>query len=347
MAEQVPEQRSTGDSEPAETNDPWAAAVAEQPGNDVLDRRPEPTEEVEREPSEREQPAAVPEPTGPGTLVVFGAGLMGSGIAQVAAAGGWSVTMRDVGRSELDRGLSAIHASLAKFVSKGTITPDAAATTLERIGTTTDPDVVAEADLVIEAVFERTDVKQEVFRQLDRTAKDDAILATNTSAIPITKIASATERPERVIGTHFFSPVPLMPLLELVRGRHTSDETVAAAKSFGESIGKTCIVVERDVAGFVATRLISTLVMEAIRLYEAGVASAEDIDTACKLGLGHAMGPLATADLTGVDIIRHATSNIWDETADPQFFPPELLSRMVDAGELGRKSGRGFYTYDG
>lgn len=339
------EQRSTDEPE---SGDPWAAAVAEQADAEVVDSPAADSAAIRGEPvpDEESATAAAPDEAGPGSLVIFGSGLMGSGIAQVAAAGGWSVTIRDVGRSQLERGLSAIHASLAKFVSKRTITPDDAAATLDRISTTTDPDTAAHADLVIEAVYEHLDVKQEVFRYLDRVARADAVLATNTSAIPITKIAAVTERPESVVGTHFFSPVPLMKLLELVRGRRTSDETLARARAFGDSIGKTCIVVERDVAGFVTTRLISTLVMEAVRLYESGVASAEDIDTACRLGLGHKMGPLATADLTGIDILAHATSNVWDETADPQFFPPELLARMVDSGEHGRKTGRGFYSYD-
>src|SRR5690606_16411671 len=185
-----------------------------------------------------------------------------------------------------------------------------------------------------------------LFAELDAVCRDEAVLATNTSAIPITKIATATSRPESVVGTHFFSPVPMMSLCELVRGLRTSDDTLATARSFAESVGKTCVVVNRDVAGFVTTRLITALVMEAVRLYESGVASAEDIDTACKLGFGHAMGPLATTDLTGLDILHHATTNIYDETADAKFFPPETLTRMVAAGEFGRKTGRGFYTYD-
>ncbi|HKE67698.1 MAG TPA: 3-hydroxyacyl-CoA dehydrogenase family protein, partial [Nocardioidaceae bacterium] len=189
-------------------------------------------------------------------------------------------------------------------------------------------------------------VKQEIFRALDKIAKADAVLASNTSAIPITKIAAATERPERVVGVHFFSPVPMMQLVELVRGYKTSDETLATAREFAESVGKTCIVVNRDVAGFVTTRLISALVMEAVKLYESGVASAEDIDIACQLGFGHPMGPLATTDLTGVDILRDAASNIWAECADDKFYPPEILSRMVDAGDLGRKTGRGFFSYE-
>jgi 3-hydroxybutyryl-CoA dehydrogenase len=155
----------------------------------------------------------------------------------------------------------------------------------------------------------------------------------------------ATERPESVVGTHFFSPVPMMKLCELVRGYKTSDEALASAKDFAESVGKTTIVVNRDVAGFVTTRLISALVVEAVKLVESGVVSAEDLDTACRLGFGHPMGPLATTDLTGVDVLTHATRNIYDDTADPKFFPPELLQRMVAAGDLGRKSGRGFYTY--
>jgi 3-hydroxybutyryl-CoA dehydrogenase len=278
-------------------------------------------------------------------VAVIGAGLMGSGIAQVAAQAGWQVVMRDITDDALSRGVDAISKSTARFVEKGRISSDDRDATLARVSTTTDLDAVADADIVIEAIFEQVEVKQEIFRDLDRICRDGAVLATNTSAIPITTIASATRRPEAVVGTHFFSPVPVMELCELIRGRHTSDETLANARAFAESTGKTCVVVKRDVAGFVTTRLISALVMEAVRLYESGVASAEDIDTACKLGFGHAMGPLATTDLTGVDILRHATANIYAETGDPKFFPPETLSRMVAAGDLGRKTGRGFYTY--
>ncbi|MGH3486319.1 MAG: 3-hydroxyacyl-CoA dehydrogenase family protein [Actinopolymorphaceae bacterium] len=284
--------------------------------------------------------------TGPRTLAVVGAGLMGSGIAQVAAAAGWQITMRDVTDEALKRGLDGVRSSLAKFVEKGRLSAQDAEAAVGRISTTTDLDAVGGASIVVEAVFERIDVKQEVFRELDRICPDGTVLASNTSAIPITKIAAATQRPEAVVGTHFFSPVPMMALCELVRGHRTSDETLARARAFAEAVGKTCVVVERDVAGFVTTRLISALVVEAVRLVESGVATAEDIDTACKLGFGHAMGPLATTDLTGVDVLRHATENIWDETADPKFFPPELLTRMVEAGELGRKSGKGFYSYD-
>ncbi|KDQ69528.1 MULTISPECIES: 3-hydroxyacyl-CoA dehydrogenase family protein [Streptomyces] len=278
-------------------------------------------------------------------LAVIGAGLMGSGIAQVSAQAGWDVVLRDVTDEALARGRGAVEASYGKFVAKGKLEAADAEAALGRITTTTDLDAVADADVVVEAVFEKLEVKHEIFRALDTIVRPDAVLASNTSAIPITKIASATERPERVVGVHFFSPVPMMRLVELVRGYKTSDETLATAREFAESVGKTCIVVNRDVAGFVTTRLISALVVEAAKLYESGVATAEDIDTACKLGFGHAMGPLATADLTGVDILLHATGNIYTESQDEKFAAPELMRRMVDAGDIGRKSGQGFYTY--
>ncbi|WJD97159.1 3-hydroxyacyl-CoA dehydrogenase family protein [Streptomyces antimycoticus] len=278
-------------------------------------------------------------------LAVIGAGLMGSGIAQVSAQAGWDVVLRDVTDEALRRGTDGIRASYEKFVSKGKLAAEEAERALGRITTTTDLEAAADADVVVEAVFEKAEVKREIFGTLDELVKDDTILASNTSAIPITKIAAATRNPERVVGTHFFSPVPMMQLCELVRGHKTSDETLAAAREFAEGVGKTCIVVNRDVAGFVTTRLISALVVEAAKLYESGVATAEDIDTACKLGFGHAMGPLATADLTGVDILLHATDNIYAESQDEKFAPPEIMRRMVDAGDMGRKSGEGFYRY--
>ena len=278
-------------------------------------------------------------------IAVVGAGLMGSGIAQVSAVAGLEVVMRDVTDVALQRGKDGIEKSLTRFAEKGKIAEADVEAALGRIATTTDLDSAADADLVVEAVFEDLAVKNEIFRNLDRICKDTAVLASNTSAIPITQIAAATQRPEAVVGTHFFSPVPMMALCELVRGYKTSDATLATARAFAEQIGKTCIVVNRDVAGFVTTRLIAALANEAVRLLENGVASAEDIDTACKLGFGHAMGPLTTVDLTGVDIMRNASQNIYNDTRDPKFAPPELLSRMVIAGDLGRKTGKGFYSY--
>ncbi|MBH1933700.1 3-hydroxyacyl-CoA dehydrogenase family protein [Streptomyces sp. AV19] len=278
-------------------------------------------------------------------LAVIGAGLMGSGIAQVSARAGWDVVLRDVTDEALKRGTDGIRASYDKFVSKGKLEAAAADAAFARITATTDLDAAADADVVVEAVFEDVEVKRDIFRALDGMVGEGTLLASNTSAIPITKIAAATGRPERVVGVHFFSPVPLMQLCELVRGHKTSDETLAAAREFAEGVGKTCIVVNRDVAGFVTTRLITALVGEAIKLYESGVASAEDIDVACRLGFGHAMGPLATTDLTGLDILLHAMGNIYTETQDEKFAPPEIMRRMVDAGDLGRKSGQGFYQY--
>ncbi|GAA1806736.1 3-hydroxyacyl-CoA dehydrogenase family protein [Luedemannella flava] len=280
-----------------------------------------------------------------GHVAVVGAGLMGSGIAQVAAQAGWRVTLRDLDDAATARGLAGVRASLERFAAKGKIAADDVDAALARITTTTDLDAVAEADIVVEAVFERLELKQEVFRSLDRICRDGAVLATNTSAIPVTQIAAVTARPEAVVGTHFFSPVPMMALCELVRGYKTSDATLATARAFAEEIGKTCIVVNRDIAGFVTTRLITALVMEAVSLVENGVVTPEDLDTACRLGFGHAMGPLATTDLTGVDVLLNATRNIHTDTGDPKFFPPELLQRMAAAGDLGRKTGKGFYEY--
>jgi 3-hydroxybutyryl-CoA dehydrogenase len=280
-----------------------------------------------------------------GRVAVIGAGLMGSGIGQVAALAGWEVTLRDLDDASLQRGLDTIRTSLQRFVTKGKVSEEQAAAALARITTTTDLAAAADAEIVVEAVFEQLDVKQAVFRELDKICPAGTVLATNTSAIPVTQIATATARPESVVGTHFFSPVPMMKLCELVRGYKTSDETLAAARAFAEEIGKTCIVVNRDVAGFVTTRLISALVVEAVKLVESGVVSAADLDVACQLGFGHPMGPLATVDLTGIDVMLHATSNIYTDTADEKFFPPELLQRMVTAGDLGRKTGQGFYPY--
>ena len=281
------------------------------------------------------------------TVMVVGAGLMGSGIAQVSAVAGHDVVMRDVNDEALARARGAIEKSLSKFAEKGAVTAEEAQAALGRISTTTDLDAASGADIVVEAIIEEIDLKTELFAELDRLAPEGAILATNTSAIPITRIAAATERPEAVVGTHFFSPVPMMRLCELVRGLKTSDETLAAAREWAEGIGKTCIVVNRDVAGFVTTRIITALVNEAIWLVESGVATAEDVDIACKLGFGHAMGPLATADLTGIDVMRRASMSVYNETADPKFYPPELITRMAVAGDLGRKTGRGFYSYGG
>ena len=259
---------------------------------------------------------------------------------------GYDVVLHDTTSNALERALSGIAASQERFVAKQKMTSDDVSAARARISTTTDLDDVGGAEIVVEAVFERLEVKREVFEKLAAIVSDDVVLATNTTAIPITQIASSVPQPERVVGTHFFSPVPMMKLCELVRGFHTSDETLRRAREFAESVGKTCVVVNRDVAGFVTSRLLVALLNEAVAIVDAGIATADDVDLACQLGFGHVMGPLATLDLTGLDVILHAAENIYQATRDEKFAPPELLSRMVAAGQLGRKSGAGFYRYD-
>jgi 3-hydroxybutyryl-CoA dehydrogenase len=279
-------------------------------------------------------------------VAVVGAGLMGAGIAQVAAQAGFDVVLHDTTPQALERAMTAIAASQSRLVARSVLTEADAVAARARILTTTDLGDIADADIVVEAVFEQLEVKLQVFRDIDALAAAGALLATNTTAIPITKIAAATNRPEYVVGTHFFSPVPMMALCELVRGNATSDDTLARARAFAEALGKTCVVVERDVAGFVTSRLLVAFINEAVALVEAGIATAADIDIACRLGFGHPMGPLATVDLTGLDVILHASRNIYAETGDEKFAPPHLLEQMVADGLLGRKTGHGFYDYN-
>ena len=277
-------------------------------------------------------------------IFVVGAGLMGSGITQVSAQAGYSVVMQDIADSAVKKGMDSIRWSLKKFYEKGTVkeTPE---TILNRITPTTDRKAGKDADLVIEAVFERMDIKQEVFQELDALCQPEAILATNTSALPITEIASVTRRPEKVVGTHFFSPVPMMRIVEIVKGLRTSPATLEIAQKYALSIGKEYITVQKDIAGFALNRLNIPSTLEAIRLVEAGVASPDDIDKEMRLGFGRAMGPLETNDLTGLDVTFNTAMNIYNETKDPKFWPPALLIRKVKAGELGRKTGKGWYEY--
>lgn len=278
-------------------------------------------------------------------VFVVGAGLMGGGITQVTATAGYEVVMRDIAQEPLDRSMKEIERSLGKFVSKEKLTEDQARNALANIKTTTDMAEAADADLIVEAVFEKIELKQDVFKQLDEICKPDCVLATNTSAISITSIASVTKRPEKVVGTHFFSPVPMMRLCELIRGLQTSDETLDAAVDYAHSIGKETVVVQKDVAGFIANRVGLAMSAVAISLVERGVATPEDIDKAMKLGFAHRMGPLETSDLTGIDVLMNAMKAIYNETQDERYTPPELMQRMVAAGLLGRKTGKGWYDY--
>jgi 3-hydroxybutyryl-CoA dehydrogenase len=253
--------------------------------------------------------------------------------------------MRDISKEALDKSMESIEWSLGKFAKKGKITEDEAKQAVSNITPTTEMKDAAQADLVIEAVFENLEVKKDVFAELDEVTPDETILATNTSAISVTSIASATGRPDRVAGTHFFSPVPMMKLCEIIRGLVTSDETVSVLEEFAKSIGKETVLVRKDVAGFIANRIGLASTVEAVKLVESGVATPEDVDKAMRLGFGHAMGPCETADLTGIDILTHALEAIYDETQDAKYWPPELMRRMVSAGLKGRKTKKGFYDY--
>jgi 3-hydroxybutyryl-CoA dehydrogenase len=278
-------------------------------------------------------------------VAVIGAGTMGNGIAQTYAANGHNVTLVDMSQEGLDRGLAAIRKSLDRFVKKEKITQEQSNEIMARVAGSTDlPTAVADVDMVVEAVFEREDVKKDVFMQLDKHAPQGAILATNTSSISITAIASATSRPESVVGMHFMNPVPLMKLVELIKGEKTSDEVVARTKEIAEGLGKTVGVAE-DYAGFISNRVLMPMINEAaFTLYE-GVATRDDIDTIMKLGMNHPMGPLALADFIGIDVCVNILDYMRDQFGDPKFRCAPNMRRMVEAGKLGRKSGEGFYTY--
>jgi 3-hydroxybutyryl-CoA dehydrogenase len=284
-------------------------------------------------------------PPPPGRVAVLGAGTMGHGIAQVCAQAGAAVVLRDVDAAPLERAVASIRASLDRLVAKGKLGAEGAAQALAAIRTTTDlGDAVRDADVVVEAIPERMDWKLETFRAVDAHAPAQALLATNTSSLSVTEIAGAVRDPARVVGLHFFNPVPVMELVEVVRGMRTSDAAVEAARSLAAALGKTAVVV-RDFPGFATSRLGVALGAEAIRMLEQGVASAADIDTAMKLGYRHPMGPLELTDLVGLDVRLMILEHLHRELGE-QFRPPALLRQMVRAGKLGRKSGEGFYVYD-
>jgi 3-hydroxybutyryl-CoA dehydrogenase len=279
-------------------------------------------------------------------VCVLGAGIMGSGIAQVVAAAGFEVTMRDIEDSFVEKGLATIKFHLDRAVEKEKIEADAATEIMARIEGTTDiSEAVAGADFIIEAVVEDMRVKKELFSELDALCKPETILASNTSGLSITEIGSVTGRPDKVIGVHFFNPAPVMQLVELIRGFVTSDVTFAVTKAFVEQLGKTPIEVKES-PGFAVNRILCPMINEAIFVYSESVAAAEDIDQAMVLGANHPIGPLALADLVGLDTLLAVLEGLHQELGEDKYRPAPLLRKMVRAGHLGRKAGKGFYNYN-
>ena len=275
---------------------------------------------------------------------VVGCGQMGGGIAQVSAQSGYQVIVSEVNEELLNKGLAAINSSLAKAVEKERITPQDKEAAISRIKGTTSMKDLSNCDLVIEAAIENLELKKKIFAELDSVCPKHTILATNTSCLSIIEMAMTTSRPDKVLGMHFFNPPPLMKLLEVGRTVATSEETLETIRNFGRSLGKT-VITAPDSPGFIVNRLMVPQVMNAIRMLEAGVASKEDIDNGMMLGLNHPIGPLAVADLVGLDTFYYIASAMYDKFKDPQFAPPVLLEKMVTAGWLGRKTGKGFFDY--
>jgi len=279
-----------------------------------------------------------------GTVAVIGAGTMGNGIAHVFAQHGWTVRLIDVAPAALDKGIATIRSNLERQAKKGTISPDAVPEILGRIEARPELEGAGDAELVVEAATERADLKFDLFHRLDTIAPPAAILASNTSSISITEIGAKTRRPAQVIGMHFMNPVPIMQLVEVIRGQATSDETTRRTLEIATALGKTPVEVN-DYPGFVANRVLLPMINEAIYAVMEGVATPEAIDTVMKLGMGHPMGPLTLADFIGLDVCLAILEVMHAGLGDPKYRPCPLLRRMVAAGELGRKSGKGFYRY--
>ena len=275
---------------------------------------------------------------------VVGCGLMGSGITQVCAQSGYQIVVSEINDELLNKGLASINSFLTKSVDKGKISQQDKDSALARIKGTTNTKDFSDCDLMIEAAIENMDLKKRIFAELDKICPKHAILATNTSCLSIIDMAMVTSRPDKVLGLHFFNPAPIMQLLEIVKTVTTSDETLEIGKTFGKTVGKTTVITQ-DAPGFIVNRLLIPFILNAVRMLEAGVATKEDIDTGIHLGLNHPMGPLTLVDLTGLDTALFAANAMYEETKDPKFAPPTLLKKMVAAGWLGRKTGKGFYDY--
>lgn len=275
---------------------------------------------------------------------VVGCGLMGGGIVEVSAKAGYAVTVSEINQQLLDKGISAITNSLTKAVERGKLGEEEKTSALQLIKGTINMEDLKECDLIIEAAVENMELKKKIFSDLDKICPPETILASNTSCLSIIDMAAATQRQEKVLGMHFFNPVPLMKLLEIVRTISTSEETLNTAREFGESVGKT-VVNAQDTPGFIVNRLLLPFLLEAVKLLESGMATKEDIDKAVTLGLNHPMGPLRLSDLIGLDTAYYICDAMYEEMKDPRFAPPVLLKKMVTAGQYGRKSRKGFYDY--
>lgn len=280
------------------------------------------------------------------TLGVVGAGAMGTGIAHVAAQNGYSVILCDLTEEVLVKSKASISKVFEKSIARGKTTEEVKNKTLENIKTTTDLNELANADLVIEAIVEKLDIKMELFSKLESICSPKTILASNTSTMSITKLATATKRPDKFAGAHFFNPAPVMRLVEIIRGYYTSDETVKALMNFVQGLGKEGIEVKKDTPGFVVNRLMLPQFREAYLVYEEGVASIEDIDKAMTLGLNHPMGPFTLMDFTGIDIAYDSLVYLYEEFGQPHWAPPTVLKRMINAGRLGKKTNAGWYDYE-